>query len=363
MKHMGRKRRIQKSYSKWQNKEGRYRPNIVVVSMFGSSSEGGIERVVFYLLGILKDKGPTELLTMGKSLGKLNILIYPLALSLRLLPRRRCVIITQAWQSWAFPADYVISHGTTKGAFERMPKSKSFGGIFIMWMECVSVRMAKKVIAVSVNCKKELMRLYHVPEKKIIVVNNFVDEDVFKPQECPIDINYDRLCIVFAGRLIKRKGVDRLLKLARFIKNRKDVCIKIACNDDTNVDWFRGFSNVYIYKGLSMEEMDAFYNRGDVMYFPTRYEGFSMVTLEALSSGIPVIGTAFAVSEELRKYPFTSIIDVEDMEEVVDTAFKMKKAFGSKRAEIHEAISRDFGKKQYRERVYKLVWNAKKSNK
>jgi len=27
------------------------------------------------------------------------------------------------------------------------------------------------------------------------------------------------------------------------------------------------------------------------MYFPSIYEGFEMVTLEALSSGLPVVGT------------------------------------------------------------------------
>jgi glycosyltransferase involved in cell wall biosynthesis len=38
--------------------------------------------------------------------------------------------------------------------------------------------------------------------------------------------------------------------------------------------------------------MEALYRRHDILLFPTRYEAFGLVALEAMAAGLPVIGSS-----------------------------------------------------------------------
>lgn len=326
---------------------------IAIVSIFGNESEGGVERVVYYLKELLQGQFDVEILSMKRSYGKLNLFIYPVWLSLRLFLRKRDVVISQAWHSWLYPADFVISHGTTKESVKQVPEEKTPGSVMIMLMEKLSVHRSRRVWAVSSHCKKELVRQYGVSPDKITVFNNFVDEDIFYPMD---DTRADnKIILLFAGRLSKRKGLERLLKVSKYIEHLDDCELHIACNDSSHVSLFDKFHNTKIRTGLSLDKMNEFYNSGDILYFPTRYEGFSMVTLEALSSGLPVIGTGFAVPEELRKYPYVRIYEGEKAAEVVWIAREMKHSSKNKRNEIHQVIARDFGKSQYKKKLLKQV--------
>jgi glycosyltransferase involved in cell wall biosynthesis len=44
-------------------------------------------------------------------------------------------------------------------------------------------------------------------------------------------------------------------------------------------------------RGLEPERMSVFYDEIDVMVLPSLFEGFELVTLEALASGVSVLGT------------------------------------------------------------------------
>ena len=62
---------------------------IVIVSLNGMKPVGGVERVVFYLYDILSKNNCgmwkcVEILQCKFSLGKLNLLVYPILFSLRL---------------------------------------------------------------------------------------------------------------------------------------------------------------------------------------------------------------------------------------------------------------------------------------
>ncbi|WP_139018742.1 glycosyltransferase family 4 protein, partial [Elizabethkingia anophelis] len=83
------------------------------------------------------------------------------------------------------------------------------------------------------------------------------------------------------------------------IENNDKYKLSIACNNSNNIELFNGLNNTSIHVGLTTDKMNEFYNSGDIMYFPSKYEGFEMVTLEALSAGIPVIGNDVGAISEL----------------------------------------------------------------
>jgi glycosyltransferase involved in cell wall biosynthesis len=219
-------------------------------------------------------------------------------------------------------------------------------------MEKISARRARTVIAVSENCKKELEILYKINSKKIVVLNNFVDEKLFFPEARG---DYKTTRILFSGRLEERKGLSKLLELALFLESRPEYELFVAVNSRINCELFENFKNTHIFYGLDIPGMRKFYSSGDIFYFPTQYEGFSMATLEALASGIPVIGTRFAIPEELRHYDFIQLFDHEDTDRLVNAIDTLIQKNRSKRFEIHNIIIRDFGYAQYRDKLFSLI--------
>ena len=103
--------------------------------------------------------------------------------------------------------------------------------------------------------------------------------------------------------------------------------------------------------------MPNFYNSGDVFYFPTQYEGFSMATLESLCCGIPVVGTKWAIGKELRDYDFTKVIETADCATILNHIKNVYEKYNtfSTRTEIHKTIVAKFGREQYEQRVLELV--------
>ena len=121
------------------------------------------------------------------------------------------------------------------------------------------------------------------------------------------------------------------------------------------MDEFNRLKHTRVFRGLTVSQMNRFYNSGDILYYPTRYEGFSMATLEALSCGIPVIGSEYAIAKELVKYPYTRRVCFtgghEDVRDIVWEAKKLKAAYGRRKMEIHQEIAQAYGKEQYQQKI------------
>jgi glycosyltransferase involved in cell wall biosynthesis len=325
--------------------------NITLVSLNGDDNSGGVERVTYYLKTVLSEKYGVSMLKRNAKPGKFDKLIYPLLFSLRLLFKKNSIVISNSWQSFLYPVDFSIHHGTTAG-YMRHAGIKSRKSALLAWMEKISARRTKTVIAVSENCKRELIELYGITPKKIVVLNNLVDERLFYPQAAE---KYGKTTILFSGRLEERKGLSSLLELAQAIESTDKYQLKIATSSGYNAELFANFKNTVILSMLDINAMRVFYNSGDILYFPTKYEGFSMATLEALACGTPVLGTGFAIPEEIRHYDFARIEETADVEKILAAAEDMKQRFNHKRFEIHLTIAKDFGYEQYKAKLFQIA--------
>ena len=328
---------------------------IILVSLNGIGNSGGVERVCFYLKEILSAKYDVRILERPRiSFGKLNVLLFPLINSIKLLFSRNVFVISNSWQLYAYPSDISIHHGTTQGCINNIAGFDCFSARVIAMLERMSAKRAKHVLSVSRNCTDELIRLYGIRSQKIATLNNFVDGSLFFP--LPQKEERSDCVICFSGRICLRKGMDALLELSEYLETISGVKLLIACNDDANTSAFAGKVNTQIKTGLDIADMNDFYNEGDIFYFPTLYEGFSMSTLEALSCGLPVIGSCFAVPKELDAYEFCKRAEGLSAKEVVENALRLHETFKGRREEIHEIINRDFGKKQYSEELFEIIY-------
>jgi glycosyltransferase involved in cell wall biosynthesis len=109
---------------------------------------------------------------------------------------------------------------------------------------------------------------------------------------------------LFVGGTIYRKGIDILLEsYSRAFTSKDDVCliikdlgVKTLYRGQTAQDLIRRFQDregmpevLYLADEFNKEQMARLYRACDVFVSSYRGEGFSLPTLEAMASGLPVI--------------------------------------------------------------------------
>jgi len=177
-------------------------------------------------------------------------------------------------------------------------------------LDCLDVRSLKQadlVIPIS-RALADKIKQWGIEEDKIAPpIPGGVDTKMFKPMKVERSSEFT---VGYAGRLSLEKGILRLLKLA---KKLKDTHFIVAGYKEVNVSFP---NNVDYYGWLSYSEMPAFYNKADLIILPSMTEGFPYVILEAYACEKPVLATPEAFPEELEI--FGSIAKIEDFTSEID---------------------------------------------
>jgi glycosyltransferase involved in cell wall biosynthesis len=93
--------------------------------------------------------------------------------------------------------------------------------------------------------------------------------------------------IVFIGGLIKRKGVDELMQLSKYYPNIK---FNIIGSGSETIELENNYPSNLIFHGvLNHAKINSVFNQSDLLFLPSKSEGFPKVILEAASAGIPSI--------------------------------------------------------------------------
>ena len=162
----------------------------------------------------------------------------------------------------------------------------------------LSCRVASTVVCVSKNTKKDVMKMYHVPEEKIRVVYEGYEQSGIKNQE--LRIKNERLTpyLLFIGRLEERKNVVRMIEAFEILKEKYNIPHELVLVGKPGYEYGRiqyhvsrsKYKDAIIEKGYvdEIEKWELLKN-ADVFLFPTLYEGFGIPILEAQSVGVPVV--------------------------------------------------------------------------
>ncbi|MGD8543495.1 MAG: glycosyltransferase family 4 protein [Candidatus Bathyarchaeota archaeon] len=173
--------------------------------------------------------------------------------------------------------------------------------------------MADMIVTVSEAMKSELIEL-GFPKEKIRVCYNGVDPKKYSREQVSDDkvrevrqnygVGDNDLMALFVGRLVWIKGVDKLIRalpqVLQQIPNLKLVIVGLGEMQEyleklvqtlklQDVVKFR-------FEFISEEERIAHYAACDVATFPSLYEPFGIVALEAMSMGKPVVVGAAGIS-------------------------------------------------------------------
>lgn len=160
---------------------------------------------------------------------------------------------------------------------------------------------ASEVIVNSNYMKNELQRLFGLPFEKINVVPNGINLTAFNGVEKDYEFRRqyaadNEKIILFLGRLVYEKGVQHLIAaMPKILEHYHDSKLVIAGKggmiDELKAQVeFLGISNKVYFTGyMNAKQVNKMYKCADVAVFPSIYEPFGIVALEAMIAGIPVV--------------------------------------------------------------------------
>lgn len=147
-----------------------------------------------------------------------------------------------------------------------------------------------------------VIKQYNIEPAKIKVIPNYVVTDVFKPHP-EIQKKYD---LIFVGRSGSQKNISNLLKAIQHLKTKnKNISLIMigGCCDNNEI---REIVNQYrlnvTYKGnISNFELPYVLNQAKVFILPSYYEGHPKTLLEAMSCGLPCVGSdVVGIKEDIQ---------------------------------------------------------------
>lgn len=99
----------------------------------------------------------------------------------------------------------------------------------------------------------------------------------------------DEPVVLFAGRLVEKKGVGIVLDVCRRLPNVRFI---VTGDGPLRARLSEAPPNVAWYRTVAPEDMPAYYHAADCLLLPSHGEGLPLVVQEAMASGLPVVISA-----------------------------------------------------------------------
>jgi glycosyltransferase involved in cell wall biosynthesis len=194
---------------------------------------------------------------------------------------------------------------------------------------------ARRIVAISESTKHDLVSQYGVPEEKIAVVYQCCDDRFRKSvTEEEIEAALSRYALppkflLYVGTINRRKNLLALAQAMRLVRNdmklplvvvgrgklyKQEVADYIERNDLTE--------RIIFAPPIASDDLPAVYRRATALLFPSKYEGFGLPIVEALTCGVPVITSDVSSLPEAAG-PGAHYIDPDKPESIAEGIIKI----------------------------------------
>ncbi|HKH71797.1 MAG TPA: glycosyltransferase family 1 protein, partial [Vicinamibacterales bacterium] len=168
----------------------------------------------------------------------------------------------------------------------------------------VATHRASRVLTVSEASKRDILRYFHVPEAKIDVIYNAIDDRLGEPlRDEEIGQVRERYqlndpFVLYAGNIKPHKNLERLIEAFHMLRRGGLEQVKLLIIGDEvsqyatlrrAVHRHKLHKHVRFFGFVPDKTLAALYRLASVFVFPSLYEGFGLPPLEAMASGTPVI--------------------------------------------------------------------------
>ncbi len=187
----------------------------------------------------------------------------------------------------------------------------------------------KSVICNAQMIKNEIMADFGLPDEKITVIYNAIDNQKFLPATEALrhqlrqqfNIPQQAHCLIFVGSGFERKGLEAAIRAVAPTDS-----ILLVVGQDKDEKRYRGLAQSLgceqriRFMGVQKQTL-PFYQAADALLLPTLYDPFPNVILEAMSCGLPVItsqtcGGAEFIQQGVNGFVFDAL-DVTSLAESI----------------------------------------------
>lgn len=203
-----------------------------------------------------------------------------------------------------------------------------------------TIKKASKIIAVSKNTKKDLVKLLQIPENRIEVIPEGVE-----PKFCPVQdldkieaikrkYNISEEYVFHVGGFSPTKNLHSLLLAFKGLvrAHREDVTLVLAGNTGSvspyekrvrrDIEELQLGKKVVIANAVCDNDLVLLYNGATLFVYPSLYEGFGLPPLEAMACGTPVIASTSSSLPELIG-DAGILVDPHNVDEITLAMFKV----------------------------------------
>jgi 1,4-alpha-glucan branching enzyme len=183
-------------------------------------------------------------------------------------------------------------------------------------------RLADKIICDCEDTKRVLIERYGIPVEKITVIQCAVDPGKFHCETLPKKPN----CVLYIGRIAKRKGVDFLIRSMPFVVRTIPNAQLLVGGKGSYLEKMKSLvrqldleRNVTFLGFVPDAQLNTLYNQAQCVVVPSIFEGFGITVIEALAAGTRVVGTdTDGIREILKSGEYGRLVPYGDHRALAD---------------------------------------------
>jgi glycosyltransferase involved in cell wall biosynthesis len=209
--------------------------------------------------------------------------------------------------------------------------------VFVKMLTFFAVKFSHSIVTVSNFSKSEILRCTSANIDKISVIYNGLNDYFSKDIEFK---SINEKFILFVGNIKPHKNLHNALQSFRiFIKKNDSYKFYIVGKKDGFISGvgnieklIKGIEEKVIFTGyISDLELKIYYSNASIFFFPSKYEGFGLPILEAMSFSKPIVSSSSASMPEVGgdSILYCNPNDINDMAEKLQNVLDNKFEFST----------------------------------
>jgi len=181
------------------------------------------------------------------------------------------------------------------------------GAELASWIERTALEAADAVVAVSLEMRADILRLFRIPPERVVVIHNGIDTREYRRAETRsrldrFGIDPRRPYVLFVGRISRQKGILHLIRAIPSLDPGAQAVLcagapdtpEIAAEMEQAVSELQAARHgvIWIREMVDRPTAVELYSHAAVFCCPSIYEPFGIINLEAMACETPVVASA-----------------------------------------------------------------------
>jgi glycosyltransferase involved in cell wall biosynthesis len=202
------------------------------------------------------------------------------------------------------------------------------------------IKFTDAAIVTSEFMRDEILK-YHLKNEKVFLIRNPISVEETRKNITPVRLSSSNLTLIFVGRLVYQKGIDRVLHLLAENKNIELIVVgegNFKCKLLKKVKYLNIEDKIrFLGKILKPYDLVA---GSDYFILPSRWEGLPNCVLESLALGTPVISTKqiFSLDDFKKNISNKSIMLFESINEISKKINFLEKRKDFKKPKLRKSL-------------------------